>query len=181
MSSTAKRILLIVGVVLGVLVILILVGAYNVGLFNRVELQQTTRGPYQIVYLAHTGPYYQIGEKIKQVSTMLQEKNVRTLRACGIFYDDPRTVPQDQLRSKGGFLVEGQVIVEAPYGIDSIAQREVILATVKAHPAVAPLKTYPKMHEWMTQNHYEVVGPGLEIYREGGVIECELPIQPRKL
>lgn len=180
MSSTAKKILRVVAVVLGVVVIVILIGGYNAGVFNRVELQQTTRGPYQIVYLSHTGPYHQIAEKIEQVSAMLHEKNVRTLSACGIFYDDPSTVPQDQLRSKGGFLVEGEVTAATPFAIETVAPREVIVATVKAHPAVAPFKTYPKMNAWMQQNNFQVAGPGLEIYRESGIIECELPILPRK-
>ncbi|MDZ7289660.1 MAG: GyrI-like domain-containing protein [candidate division KSB1 bacterium] len=132
-----------------------------------------------MVYISHTGPYYQVAEKITQVSKMLQEKNVRTLDACGIFYDDPSTVPQEQLRSRAGFLVKGAVTVEAPLAIDTVAQREVIVAKVKAHPTVAPLKTYPKMQEWMKQNNFQAAGPGLEIYHANGVVECELPIQPR--
>ena len=180
MRSLGKKILLAVGIALGLLVVILLISVYRLGLFNRVELQQTSRGPYQIVYLSHTGPYHQIAEKIDRVGAMLKEKNISRLSACGIFYDDPRVVPQDQLRSKGGFLVEGTISVEAPFGIDSVAQREVILATIKAHPAVAPFKTYPRMNEWVEQNSYEAAGPGLEIYRADGVIECELPIQARK-
>ncbi|MDZ7344218.1 MAG: GyrI-like domain-containing protein [candidate division KSB1 bacterium] len=180
MRALTKKILLAAGIVLGLLIVILLISAYRLGLFNRVELQQATRGPYQIVYLSHTGPYHQITEKINRVGAMLKEKNIGTLSACGIFYDDPRAVPQEQLRSKAGFLVEGEISVEAPFEIDSVAQREVIVATIKAHPAVAAFKTYPRMNEWIEQNGFEAAGPGFEIYREDGVIECELPIRPRQ-
>ena len=180
MSRAVKVTLITVAVILVVVVVGIGLLAYNFGAFENVELQQAVRGPYQIVCLEHIGPYQQAPAKIEKVKAMLQEKNITIGNACGIYHDDPAKVPSDQLRSRVGFIVEDSVSVEAPFMVDSLAQREVIIGTIKAHPAVAPFKTYPKMQAWMQGNDYEPAGPAFEIYREDGVVEGQMPIRKKE-
>ncbi len=177
MKKAVKSILIIVTAILALIIIVLVSISYKFGAFESVELQQAARGPYQIVCLEHIGPYQQAPAKIEEVRALLEEKSIAIGNTCGVYHDDPTSVPQDQLRSRVGFIVEDSIMVEAPFMIDSLAQREVIIGTIKAHPAVAPFKTYPALNAWMQQNGYETAGPAFEIYHEDGFVECQIPIR----
>jgi hypothetical protein len=175
MRSITRHLLLVFAIELSGIFLILLAAGYKGGLFNSVELLHTTRGPYEIVYLSGSQFAGHLDEQIAQLSLMLQTKNVPPLSVCTIWYD---VAPEAKLSNRGGFLVQDKIALPAPYAIGTVAPREVIVARVKAHPDLAPLKTYPKMRAWMKQNHFQIAGPALEIYGEDGTIECEVPIQP---
>ncbi|MGA1867451.1 MAG: GyrI-like domain-containing protein [bacterium] len=180
MSSKGKIIFIIASAIVCLVVIVFLSGAYYTGAFNDVQLQKDTRGCYHIVFLSHKGPYYLIQEKIQKVESFLRNKRVKIINPCGIYYDDPSTVPKKQLRSKGGYIVDFKVELQSPFEQEHIPKRDVIMATFKGHPAVAAFKIYPKINQWMSAHNCEPAGPALEIYRNDGYIECEMPIQQKK-
>lgn len=177
MSSTVKKVLIVVAVILVAIVGGFLVLAYQFGAFSDVTLAQEVRGPYHIVYLDHTGPYVEIAGVIARVDTMLKGQNITTVAACGLFHDDPAQTPPHELRSQGGFIVPDSLAVQPPFGLITLPEREVLIGTIEAHPALAPFKTYPKMHVWLKENQYESIGAALEIYRQDGIVECQLPIR----
>lgn len=172
-GSMLKKIALVVLV----LVVVLAVIGFFLGIYSPVSIEKATAGPYQIVCLDHIGPYKGICKKIQNVKKLLDEQEIIPVAACGIYYDNPKTVPSDKLRSKGGFIVEGDVEVEILERLD-ISHREVVIAKVKAHPAIAPIKTYAKLGKWLGANNFTVAGPCLEIYHDTGVVEVQMPISP---
>lgn len=163
-------------IVVAIVVALVGLGFY-LGLFNSVTIEKATAGPYQIACLDHIGPYKDIVKKIQGVKKLLDEQKVTYVDACGIYYDDPKSTPSDKLRSKGGFLIEGDVKVEILEKLN-VPKQEVVIAKIKAHPAIAPIKVYPKINKWLSANNFIVTGPCVEIYHKNGIVEVQMPIGP---
>lgn len=169
--------------VIAYVVVILVIGLLALGLYlgihNPVNVKKADAGPYHIVCLDHIGPYKNINKKIQNVKKILDERKIVPIAACGLYYDDPKTVSSDKLRSKAGYLVNHSTEVEILEKLD-IPRREIVLAVVKAHPAIAPIKTFPKIHKWLTANNFVPSGPCLEIYHNNRVVEVQMPISPKK-
>ncbi|MBM4177142.1 MAG: hypothetical protein FJ213_13370 [Ignavibacteria bacterium] len=175
MSKKTKIWLVVAAVFLFVVVVFVGFGIY-VGAFSSVEITEGYRGPYDFVYTKHKGPYQLVSEKIKKVETLLKEKNIEQTIAAGRYYDDPATTPKELLRSDAGVFVSSPVQVEPPLYYEQIVERYVIIGKIKAHPAIAPFKTYPAINEYIELKGYTVTGPAFEIYNEDGSVEVHLPV-----
>ncbi len=71
--------------------------------------------------------------------------------------------------------------LEHPFGLREIPKRGVIIATVKAHPLVAPFKTYARIVDFMEMHQLEHDGPAMERYLPGGIVEVEMPFKSPNL
>lgn len=167
------------GIIALVLIISLAVIAFYLGVFNPVYIEKTTAGPYEIACLDHIGPYCNIGKKIEGVSKLLDEQKIKKVAACGIYYDDPKAVSSDKLRSKGGFVIEDNVKLEILEKL-AIPKRDVIIAKIKAHPAIAAIKVYPKINKCLVLNNLVVTGPCVEIYHKNGIVETQMPVELKK-
>ena len=151
--------------------------AYRMGAFRPVGLQRERRPAVRIACLPHTGPYNQISEKILRVKKLLDDHKDALGRPCGIYYDDPDRVPDEKLRSKGGYVLKQDVALPPELEVVVLADRDVLVARFKGHVALAAAKIYPAMSRWMADEKVKPAGPTVEYY-EAGVVECEMPIQP---
>lgn len=150
-----------------------------VGAFSSVDISEGYRGPYNFVYTMHRGPYHFVSEKIQKVESHLNEKNIDFTTAAGRYYDDPSTTPKELLKSDAGVIVNKPVQVDRPLEYEQLVERYVVIGKIKAHPAIAPFKTYPIMHEYIESKNYTVVGPSFEIYYEEGIVEVLIPISKK--
>lgn len=169
----------IIAVIVLVLVIALAGTAYFLGIFNPVSIEKAVAGPYTIACLDHIGPYKNICSKIKNAKKLLDGQQITPIAACGIYYDNPKTVASDKLRSRGGFIIEDNSKLEILEKL-AIPSREVVIATVKAHPAIAAMKTYPAIQKWLAANNSSISGPCLEIYYSSGIVETQVPITTTK-
>ena len=170
---------IIISIIISFVFVLGLSLSYYLGIFNKVKLEQKERGCYQVVYLPHKGKYSKIYDKIKKVKAWLKTKKAKMINPCAIYYDDPAKVPENMLRSKGGYIVDFRVKLEPPFEQEHIPKRDVLLATFQGHPIIASFKIYPQMNKWMNKNNFEPDGYIIEIYKSDGCIECEMPIKPK--
>ena len=164
------------------LLALLLVGlGFFFGVFSPVRITKQVRGPYLMVSMLHRGAYHRVSEKIEKVGTMLDEMKIPKIIPCALFYDDPGDVSLGNLRSEGGYLVDQQFSLEHPFRQREIPKRSVIVATIKAHPLVAPFRTYSKIVEFMKMHHLKSMSPAFERYLPGGIVEVEMPFQSPEL
>ncbi len=176
MTVFQKKLLRFLGVVL-LLTVLFAVGVlYFIGFFNAPQIELTEKGPYTLVCLSNTGPYYKTIKKSKKVTQMLAGTSVTILEPCGLYYDDPKTVPQNKLRSKGGVVVRGIVTAKPPLEIVTLPRRKVVVGTIKANPGLVEVKVYPKLHDWLWRKGLTAGTPFLEIYHKNGKVECQIPV-----
>lgn len=178
MSELIKKLILVFGAVVVFIFLAFLGAAMYMGAFASVDISSEVRGPYYFVYQDHIGLYQRIAEKIEEVHTLLEDRQVATIHPAAQYLDDPNVVPVADLRSRGGWLVKDSVHVAPPFHLAHIGQRSVALARIRAHPAVAPFKTYPALHDWLNRKKTKQDSSFhiLEIYYDSGVVEVEMPI-----
>ncbi len=176
MTVFQKKILRFFGVLLLLTILFSVAVLYYIGFFNSTQIELTKKGPYTIVCLDNSGPYYKTIKKIETVKQLLAGTSVHILASCGLYYDDPKSVPQDKLRSKAGVIVKSIVTARPPLEILTIPRRQVVVGTLKANPGLVGTKVYPKLQDWLWRKGLTGGTPSLEIYYRNGKVECQIPV-----
>lgn len=72
--------------------------------------------PKALIAVAHRGSYMAIGKSFDLLFTTLAQRNLirPDLRMIGVYLDDPTSVPEAELRSQAGVVVNEPVAVDAP-------------------------------------------------------------------
>lgn len=72
--------------------------------------------PLRVVAIDHTGSYMQIGKAFDPLFGWCATRNLLGPRSrmLGVFYDDPFSVAEDELRSRACVVVDGPVDVAPP-------------------------------------------------------------------
>jgi len=179
MSKKGKMILIVILAVIVIIGLFILVGAWKAGVFAKPEITTAVRGPYYFVYIQKQGPFSEIPQAQKQASRLFKEQNLTKGIGCGEYLDNPSKVAQENLRWRVGYLVPDSIAVTEPLHYEKIAKHLYVIGSIKAHPMVAPLKTYPALEKWINKNPYKFVGMAYELYRPGGVVEVLFPIEKK--
>ena len=96
-----KKALKIIGVIA-----LLLIGflAYE-GLFTSATPVKGIEGGYLLCGVDHIGAYQKIGPKFEQIKKIAEEKGFKDGKYSGVYFDDPKTVAEDKLRSFAGIIV----------------------------------------------------------------------------
>jgi AraC family transcriptional regulator len=73
--------------------------------------------PVQLAVLDHSGPYITIGKAFETLGGFLGMRGLLgpQSRMIGFYYDDPGSVPEDQLRSAAGFSLTDFSQIQPPY------------------------------------------------------------------
>lgn len=168
--------LVILGIVL-VLVIAIVIGLWYVGLFATPEIALEQKGPYYYVYIDRTGPFTEVPKAHQEAASLAEQQKIEIGIACAVYFDNPAEVAQENLRWRAGYIVKDSVETIEPLLFKMIPNQEYLIASIKALPMVAPIKTYPAIHEWLGKNPYDIDGESLELYNENGVVEVLFPVK----
>ena len=179
MASKGTKIALVILAVVFVLIIALVILLWYVGLFATPEITIDERGPYHYVYIDRTGPFSEIPMGYVQVDSLVKQQDIETGIACGAYLDSPSQVEQANLRWRVGYVVYDSIETLEPLMFKTIVNREYLIASIKAHPMVAPFKTYPAIEEWLKANPYDVDGDeeAYELYNDNGVIEVLFPVK----
>jgi DNA gyrase inhibitor GyrI len=162
--------LLIYAIVLGSAA---LAAAWYAGVLAPIAFTDKYDGPIYVVYEDHVGPYPLVAQVIKDVTKILDDANVKHGDGIAQYYDDPKTVPADKLRSIGGVIVDGMIQVDSPLAVRMIEYNHYVVAAFKGLPIVGPMVVYPKMEQWMKANNKTLNGPIIEVYK-GGFLKTEI-------
>jgi DNA gyrase inhibitor GyrI len=74
--------------------------------FNKIEITEKEMGPYKVVFKEHIGDYKETGKIMDEIYYSLLDEGVETYKGFGIYYDDPKVVEKDKLRSIAGSIIE---------------------------------------------------------------------------
>jgi AraC family transcriptional regulator len=144
--------------------------SYYAGVLDKIDVSQADAGPYNLIYRQHKGPYGGVRAVVYDVSRYLTEKrSIAPRKGFAVFYDNPRTKKQEELRSIGGYITDSLLAdVAAPYvaAVFPKAQSIVGIFPLRSFmsPLTGPMKFYPKMAELLVQKKREAAGPVMEIY-----------------
>lgn len=94
-------------VILAALVVLFLAVYAYYGGFKKISFRVENQGGETIVYENLTGDYSQSPKVSDRVYyALLNDEKIETTKGIGIYYDNPKTVEKDKLRSEIGCIVE---------------------------------------------------------------------------
>lgn len=159
------------GVVLITLVVL--VGfLFYMGFFNGMRVSENMIGPYTYVYESYTGAYKDTGKVFEKVFKSLAKDGIKISKSIGIYYDDPKKVASNMLRSDCGAILEEKDFSKLPKLLETY--------TIKTLPAkkravtefpyrnflsyvIGPMKAYPKLAKYAAQKKY-VMTKAIEVY-----------------
>jgi effector-binding domain-containing protein len=118
--------------------------------------------PARVVFLEHTGPYWTVGPLFKQVREAMAEHN-ESGPMFARYLADPTVVLAESLRTEVGFVTRGDWIPEPPL---KSAQRdgEQVVSLVVEGSYGTTTQSYSLMHDWVSTNGFEAVGPVIESY-----------------
>lgn len=180
-----KIIWLVVGLLAAGVLTMLWIGTFNQALIEGPQ----ERGPFNVVYLEHRGPYHKIMGVVSQVQKYLDQKGIEGKEAFGEYFDDPSLVKPEDLRSNGGFILDelveegAEIELEEPYKFKTIERKLYLVLTFRGSPALGAMKAYTKADKWIEESDYVFANePTLEIYRMEGekmITEYLSPIAKR--
>ncbi len=167
-----KKILKIIGLIIFVLVLIVSIFLIYSGLFSNVEIKEAVMGPYTIVYLDYTGDYSGVGKPMDELYNALLADEIETYQGIGIYYDDPKNTPTDQLRSKIGCILEEKDFpkiedLKKKYNIMTFEEKNSLTTEFpfknQFSIILGIIKVYPAITEYTQKKGYQS-GPIMEIY-----------------
>ena len=146
--------------------------AYRLGAFKDVQVERRFDGPYFVVSKDHMGAYHKVAAVITEIETWAKANGEPCSLSFGEYYDNPETVDEDRLRSRGGCItsndnvktIAGNGLLPSGYSTSTIDHRDALVATFDGSPAIGPWKVYSKVMANMKTLDLELNGPVLEIY-----------------
>jgi hypothetical protein len=95
-------------IVIAVLVLLTIIALWYVGLFSKVTVEDKKAGGYYLAGQKFVGPYMKVAETMNRVDKICHDNGISCTKGFSVYYDNPKTVPADSLRSFVGNIIEGK-------------------------------------------------------------------------
>jgi hypothetical protein len=161
--------------------------ARRFGAFVPVRPETKTIEPMWLAYNTHSGPYQLIGPVCDGVYAALNEtQGIATELGFGLYFDNPRRVAKDQLRSIGGCIVPadkaaGLTGKTLPFRMASLPGGQAVVVRFpfrgRMSIMVGAMRVYPAMNRHFTEAGVPE-GPIMEIYDpKGGEIRYVRPLE----
>lgn len=160
-------------IIIGIVIVL-LFGAYvYYGGFHPIKIKAETTGGETIVYKKVRGDYKQTSSATNEVyDYLLTTLKIQTYKGIGIFYDNPKNVKKEELRSEAGCIIEPSdmnKLEAAPckYEIKQLPQSRSIVVEFPYKGSLSVLiglvRVHPKLEKYIRTNHLPDA-PIVEIY-----------------
>lgn len=146
------------------------------GLFSSVEIREGDIGPFILVYQNHIGDYAGTGDIQNTIyQTLQKEFNVSATKGFGQYYDDPKKVPAEKLRSIAGCILEPEYrglipVIKKKYTVGEYGTTKSVIAEFPYRNQLSiflgVLRVYPALDEYIRHKGYPFT-PAFEIYDLG--------------
>lgn len=142
---------------------------FHLGVYEPVKVAVERRGPFELLFKEHIGPYHQINGTIKEVEAWAKDHNTRCAQTFGEYLDNPEAVDEDRLRSHGGCVLSTPLPTTPPdLQYQKRAERSYAVGRFNGSPAIGPYKVYPKVRRFLDEHHLRSSAPVIELYTING-------------
>lgn len=158
--GTLNKILLIIGI----LVVIVVGFLAYMGFFSTVKVDEKEEGGYTVAGMEIVGPYSKVGQYIGDVNKKLKEIGINSTKGFGIYYDDPKTTPNEKCRSFVGNIIDEKDFDKIKYiqsiglKMDSIPKAKAVVAEFPIKNMMSymtgPMKVYPVISKHLTDKKY---------------------------
>lgn len=128
-----------------------------------------------MVYYEYTGPYQKSFNDFGNLMAYLGKNNIPLgAYSLGIFYDDPATVPENELRSEAGYSVQKAVNVTEGYKFKTIPASKAL--SVRYNSVEEIMLAYGALSEYIAEHKIKTKPFSLEIYHsyEKNYLDAEI-------
>ncbi len=130
------------------------------GMFYDVKITEENKGPYYLVYKEHKGDYSKVGPVMDEIYYDLKNKrNIFSSKGFGLYYDNPRDVEKENLRSIVGCVVP-LAKLEGLEGDYKVAEFPASKAVISSFPykgklsfIMGVIKVYPLLSKYIEEKH----------------------------
>ncbi|MBN8632254.1 MAG: AraC family transcriptional regulator [Rhodobacterales bacterium] len=147
-----------------------------------------TEGPIRLAALPHQGAYHEISRAFQKLSALMASRDLfpSAGRMIAVFYDDPQSVPEPDLRSQAGFEMKGPADLSAPLEEVTLPGGRQAVLTYRGPYAGLPAAYDELFGLWLPQSGEEPAdAPSFEVYLntpmdtapEDLVTELHLPLK----
>ncbi|VFQ43887.1 GyrI-like domain-containing protein [Desulfoluna butyratoxydans] len=142
------------------------------GLFAPTTLSEQTIPSFSFAYKKQTGNYRQSGRAMNDMYWKLDKEGISTTQGVGLYYDNPKKVAVQNLRSLAGCILPDESAekweeLRTDYLIGTLPGATLPVITFpykgKLSVVLGTLKVYPKLDAWF-KAHPDQKGPVMEIY-----------------
>lgn len=144
------------------------------GLFSNATISAEMRGDYTFAYLDAKDVYSKLDKKRDEVRFYLKQQKLSPEVQLTLILTDPRITPHADLRAKTGYLVPADYKPTGPLKVMHIAKRNVVVASIKAHPLFSYGKTYKALIAQVQSQNKALQMPTLEVVKDS-VLSVEMP------
>lgn len=158
---------LLIGSVLVLAVLAVYGLAKRLGAFEGVKIDRKVQAPLKVLSKDHMGAYHKIAAVISEVESWARKNGEPCVLSFGEYFDNPESVDEDRLRSRGGCIIEKALAAPLPsgYSISEIPARDAVIAEFGGSPSIGPWKVYPAVFDFLKAQDLAMNGPTLEIYQ----------------
>ena len=155
-----------------ILIAVVVVGLIYFGILGEIAIKEQEAGPFKVVYETHIGDYSKVRIIQDEIYYSLIEDGITTTKGFGIYYDNPKVVEKEMLRSEGGVIIEevdySKIYeLKGKYNLKDIPKTKSVVATFpyrnKFSIILGVFKVYPKLNNYITEKGYQPT-PAMEIY-----------------
>jgi hypothetical protein len=183
--SRVKNMKIIISVIL--FLSLIMIYASWSGLFKKVSVDTTTRGPFYLVYDNQDGSYWGLRAKSRDLTARLEKEfGIQPIARIIAYHDDPRITPKQDLRALYGCLVsaadsETLSMKNAPFRMkrwpEHTFKRVTFPLSTMLSVWIGEMKAYPAIDDY-NRTRGEYCGTVMEIHDgKSRVIEYLQPLE----
>lgn len=144
------------------------------GLFSSTKIEVQQAGHYRYAYVEAIGPYAKLADHRQEVLAELKQQHISPDAEVTLLQSDPRQTKPEALKAHTGYIIPATATPRAPLKVAEIAPRQVVVATIKAHPLIAYGKAYGALLEFSKQQHRPLQLPTLEIF-VNSTLRVEMP------
>ena len=156
------------------LIILILLMLAWLGAFKKVHVYAARQGGETLVYETIKGDYRQSAAAMNRIYyRLLNEDKIETFKGFGIYYDNPKKVSKDQLRSEAGCILPPADVAKSEalagkYQLKVFTEADYLVAEFpyknKLSIFMSIAKVYPALNKYAEQHNYNTEGFVMEVY-----------------
>lgn len=142
---------------------------FYLGIYRPVTVTLEPRGPFYLVFKPHLGPYHKILPVIQDVEAWANGHHLGCQTTFGEYLDDPQSVDEDRLRSRGGCVLKSALPTPpADYEYQPRPERSYAVGHFDGSPAIGPYKVYPKVQKFLEEHRLKSTSPVIEMYTVTG-------------
>lgn len=143
------------------------------GLFTKIEIKEKEAGGYMLVYEEFKGDYKNSSKIMDKVYySLINDYNIETTNGFGIYYDNPKEVDKDDLRSDLGCIItekdyDNVEEIKKNFLVKEWPKKKCIYVEFPFKGFMSVIlgikKVYPRINEYVKDKSYQGA-PIMEIY-----------------